>query len=1481
MRMAGAIAAVLIAGVLCTWWTAMRTDRAMRADLLQQATLVAQAVNIERVLTLSSTKADVDSPDYVRLREQLGAVRSANPNCRFITLLGRKADGSVFFFVDDQSALPNEASQPGRLYDYPPDIHHRVFETGKAAIAGPLDTPKGIVIGSAVPLVNPATGTVVAVLGMDIDAHLWKGEVAARAALPLGLMLVLVIGMIAGLAGSGRIDASPRLVLRRLFVPLVVMTVFLISGGGALLWQQHQEQIAEKAANLITEVRRDLHIALDQQTYGLIAAAQPIAGDAAVQQALRQGDADRLQAAWQPVYELLHRQNGLTRFAFFDNNRRCVVRLHQPENRGDRIHCFTLLEAEQNGTTTSGIELGPLGTIILRVVQPVFANGTLVGYLAIGKEIDDALQAVRNRAHLELAVTIRKEYLNRQTWENGKRMLGKEPAWNRLPHSVEFYASMGHLPEVFAPLADHDPANAETDNETERGLAFNGKNWLVSSTPLKDISGKEVSDLLIMSDITTEKAAFARSLTLGITGGAVLMAMVLGFIYTLLRRTDAGILAGQAELRESEEKHRLLIEHAVSGVSVHEMIFDAAGEPVDYIFLSANPAFETHTGLAVADVVGRRATEVLPGIENTPFIEIYGAVVRTGKPVSFEHYFKPLNRHLFISAYRLGNGRFATVFTDINQRIQAEEKVRLNEQYLRSVFRAVPTGIGVVSNRILRTANDRLCTMTGYTKEELLGKSTRMLYPSSSEYAKVGKEISLQIKAQDIGIMETCWQRKDGKIINILMSSSGIDHHDIISGVTFTGIDITERKQAETELLKANRQLEETTERANQMAAQAEIASIAKSEFLANMSHEIRTPMNGVIGMTGLLMDTELNEEQRRYAEIVRLSSESLLGLINDILDFSKIEARKLELEMLDFDLSSLLDDFAATLALRAHEKGLEFLCSADPGIPELLRGDPGRLRQILTNLTGNAIKFAHTGEVGVRVSLVEEKESEVLLRFSVRDTGIGIPQDKLGLLFDKFSQVDASTTRRYGGTGLGLAISKQLAELMGGEVGVASKENQGSEFWFTVHLGKQANCRQIKRLPPADLQGVRVLIVDDNATNRDIQTPRLASWGMRPAEVADGPTALQELSRAAKDNDPFRIAVIDMQMPGMDGETLGRAIKADPLLADTQMVMLTSLGIRGDARRFEAIGFAAYATKPIRHQELKGVFSLVLADQAGATGAAQRPIATRYTAREMHNEFSGRTARILLAEDNITNQQVALGILKKLGLRADAVANGSEALKALETLPYDLVLMDVQMPVTDGLEATRQIRDPLSAIKNHRIPIIAMTAHALRGDREKCMEAGMDDYVSKPVSPQSLADVLDKWLPQKTTVSQDTIKYSVETTIIPAKTSQVPVFDKAVMMARLLDDPDLARTVIEGFLLDIPRQIDTLRSYLETGDALGVERQAHTIKGAAANVSGECLRALAFEIEKAAGGGDLDDVSTRMVELEQEFERLRSAMTD
>ena len=700
-----------------------------------------------------------------------------------------------------------------------------------------------------------------------------------------------------------------------------------------------------------------------------------------------------------------------------------------------------------------------------------------------------------------------------------------------------------------------------------------------------------------------------------------------------------------------------------------------------------------------------------------------------------------------------------------------------------------------------------------------------------------------------------------------------IDPEGNVLGTFGISRDITARKLADAELADANRRLEAAIAEATEKAVQAELANSAKSEFLANMSHEIRTPMNGVIGMIGLLLDTELDDDQRHYAEAVRASGESLLEILNDILDFSKIEAGSVELETVDFDLRVLLDDFAAIPAVRAQAKGLEFICAVAPDVPAYLSGDPGRLRQVLLNLAGNALKFTQHGEISVRAGLVEETDTDAVVRFSVKDTGIGIAAEQHELLFQKFTQADASTTRRYGGTGLGLAISKRLVEMMGGEIALVSEPGRGAEFWFTVRLAKQAEPERIL-VSAAEIRGTHILVVDDNATNREVLSAQIRAWGGRPEEATDGPSALLALRRARDAGDPFAAAILDMQMPDMDGADVARAIKADETLKHTRLVLMTSVGHRGDAREMQELGFSAYLVKPARQSDLFDSLSAVLA-RSEVSHAKQR-IVTRHVVREMRRA----AVRILLAEDNITNQQVALGILKKLGLHADAVVDGVEAITSLETLPYDLVLMDVQMPEMDGFEATRRIRDPESAVLNHKVPIIAMTAHAMQGDRERCLEAGMDDYVTKPISPQALAGALDRWLPRAD---------AVPAAHAPAEpgagrswtSTEAQVFDRAGLMTRVIGDEDLARAVVDGFLEDAPRQIEALREYLRAGDASGAIRQAHTIKGASATVGGEALCAVAQEMEKAATSGDLEGVRDHLPDLESAFGRLRAAMSE
>ena len=670
-------------------------------------------------------------------------------------------------------------------------------------------------------------------------------------------------------------------------------------------------------------------------------------------------------------------------------------------------------------------------------------------------------------------------------------------------------------------------------------------------------------------------------------------------------------------------------------------------------------------------------------------------------------------------------GGAVVTFSDITERKRAEERRRMLE---RAIDQCPITIVITDPHGIIEFVNPHFTSLTGYSAEEAIGENPRLLKTDQTP-PEVFTDLWSTISEGHTWEGEFVNKGRDGsRFWERAVISAMLDETGAITHFLAVKENITEKKKILAELAAAR--------------DKAEAATQAKSQFLATMSHEIRTPMNGVIGMTALLLDTELTEEQRSYAEIVNRSGENLLSLINDILDFSKIEAGRLDMEVIDFDLRTTLEDTTEMLTFRAHDAGLDLVCHIDPAVPVYLKGDPGRLRQIVTNLAGNAVKFTHEGEVVIGAALESDNGETVTIRFTVRDTGIGIPQSRLAAVFEPFTQADGSTTRKYGGTGLGLAICKQLSELMGGEIGIESEEGKGSTFWFTAKFIKQPTTEMQNSAPllHADIKGTRVLVVDDSATNRKLLAVLLSHWDCDYELTSDGVTALQHLRAAVAKDNPFRIALLDQEMPGMDGSELGRQIKADPQLQSTLLIMVTSLCQRGDAAALEKIGFTGYLAKPVRQSQLYGCIALAL--NRVRNPEVPDPLITRHTVAEVTN----RGIRILLAEDNLINQKVALSILAKLGYKADVVANGLEAVQALETIDYDIVLMDCMMPEMDGFEATAMIRNPESKVLNHKVPIIAMTANAMQGDRENCLEAGMDDYLSKPVKKPEMAAMLEKW---------------------------------------------------------------------------------------------------------------------------------------
>jgi two-component system sensor histidine kinase/response regulator len=931
-------------------------------------------------------------------------------------------------------------------------------------------------------------------------------------------------------------------------------------------------------------------------------------------------------------------------------------------------------------------------------------------------------------------------------------------------------------------------------------------------------------------------------------------------------RDITGRKRAERGLKEAEQRYRALVEKVPAVVYVQEI-----GSPDSAMYMS--PQIQTLTGYSPDDCKDpdlrwrmvhpddrerMRSEDEQTGRPGEVFTTEYRILHRDGRTVWVR------NESVVIEDEASGSRYWQGFMLDITERKEAGEALRKSEERYRLVARA--TDETIWDSDILADVqiwNGAVETMFGYPQEQRTDTAWWEEHIHPEDRARVVASVEDVIESGgEMWSGEYRFRRADGAYLTVEDRAYIVRDAEGRAGRMIGSMsDITARKQYEMELKEAREEAEE--------------ANRAKSEFLANMSHEIRTPMNGIVGMTDLLLDTPLDHEQREFAETVRLSGENLMAIVNDILDFSKIEAGAMRLETIDLDLRSTVEDVTVLLGGRAQDKGIELASLVEHDVPGTLRGDPGRLRQVLTNLLGNSIKFTDQGEVIVRVELVGEDEASATVRFEVSDTGIGISPEQQQRLFLAFTQADASTTRRYGGTGLGLAISNQLVNLMGGEMRVESEPGAGSTFSFTVTFEKQT--ARVAQAAPADLAGRRALVVDDNQANRTILEKQLSSWGVRTASAADGEQALELLRSAA--GDPYHLAVLDMQMPGMDGIELARRIKAEPGISETRLVLLTSMGGRGDDEGASRAGIEAYLTKPTRQSDLYEALVAVMG------GAETAPGEDRFvTLDSLREKKTGGRARVLVAEDNPVNQKVAARMLENLGYLADVVGDGREALEALAKGSYGAVLMDVQMPGMDGYKATGEIRrreeqlgrrNMMRGLRRRRTPIIAMTANAMQGDREKAIEAGMDGYVSKPVSLEELGAVLERWVSRTPAFR------------LPSPEGGTayagPPLDRGVLTGlRGLQgevDTDIVAELAGMFVEDTRSGLSELEEAMQRGDAQAVGRTAHTLKGSSGSMGARGMAGICARLESAGVSGDLKHGFGLLERLEEEFGRVERAL--
>ena len=1451
---------LLSIGGMAIWQVGRQAEKDLKDALADQAIAIAQTVSPDLVKRLQFTPADRNNPSYQRLRAEFSDYGHTLGLDKIWTCTRR--DGQIVFGPENIATNSPFASAPGDIYKKPSEKNLAAFTSGAATLDGPYTDEFGTFVSAYAPVFDPKTGEVLLVVGVDETAHDWDAKIWRQRSIPTTVLLLLLVLLLAASRlwkWRDRQAESIRFRLRHAEAVTVFLVGLVITWCAATYAAKRElnatndvfNQVASAQAsavrNLISDIKTTV-MPLVATTHNEDVAAQFTTGYGLKVIAWLTPSGTNFPAAFVEPREQFATARGLD----FGQD---------PAAR----HAIESAISQRLNTLASPVNSPLPGDALL--TWPVYnshgVTGVAAALLNFSSLLDSALRDCNSQnqiAAVELFHFVDgASPTTLASWPQDKS--------TRHPDVDSFLHPNGHTLQLLRPV-----------------FAF-GQTFALGITPGPAF-----------------RAAHPQRAALLVGGGGLFVTLLMTLLIALMRNRQHELeseVAARTEMLGATVNRLQMLWQALDQSPASIIITDAE-QRIEYV----NPKQLALSGYARSELIGQTPNLFKSNAMPPEFYEnlretLAARMIWTGEICN-----RKKNGSLFWESGiitpikdKAGNvTNYLAIKEDITDRKQSELELQGSLAQLRATLEATADGILVVgADRRIINYNLQFVELWQIPDEILASRRESQLLDflfQQVEQPEIFLSRIEELYADTEQDSAEVIQLKDGRVIERYSHQQRINGE--AGGRVWSFRDITGQIRAHAALQESNEQLEAAGARANELALKAEMANIAKSQFLANMSHEIRTPMNGVIGMTTLLLQTELTTEQQQYAQLLKGSGEALLSLINDILDFSKIEARKLTLEKLDFDLRETMEDAVEILAFKAAEKNLELACLLPPEVPTLLRGDALRLRQIFINLAGNSIKFTAEGRVTIAAALTQEDENSVTVRFSIQDTGIGIPKERQGSLFNSFSQVDGSTTRKFGGTGLGLAISKQLTEMMGGQIGLVSELGKGTEFWFTaVFEKKPANESTPQRADGSSTSSfgdsktsgstaVRVLIVESRAATRESVAQSLAAAGCPHTVAADIATAETVLA----EGDINVVLVGDCH--GLEKKFIS-AVKTNSQLTNIRLVRLAPFGLRANAAELAAAGFSAQLNVPFRISQLQSTLQHIFSTKPEAT------------ATQAMQEKSAVALRILVVDDNSTNLVVIAKLLEKLGHRPTTVGGGAEAIAQMGKDDFDLLLMDCQMPEMDGYETTRRIREGEAGERYRRACIVALTANVMAADQQRCLDAGMDGYLGKPIQIENLKAALENAKQVKAGRERETASPTPSAdSPIPALATDAPVskmeetfmrgftsttgkvvFNRADMMNRMLDDMEMATLTAQAFLEDLPKQIANIKSAVASGDPAATASAAHRLKGAAGTVGGDALHHVLGEIERAGKANEMDIAIKNAAQLDEESAALADALQE